>query len=54
MQEIADEAQINKAMLHYYFRSKEKLFQSIFVEAFQQIVPQVRANAFKLQIKFGL
>ena len=25
MQEIADEAGINKAMLHYYFRSKEKL-----------------------------
>ncbi|MGB0840560.1 MAG: TetR/AcrR family transcriptional regulator, partial [Chitinophagales bacterium] len=27
MQGIADEAGINKAMLHYYFRSKDKLFQ---------------------------
>ena len=24
MQEIADQAGINKALLHYYFRSKEK------------------------------
>ncbi|WP_321538527.1 helix-turn-helix domain-containing protein [Flavobacterium piscinae] len=27
MQEIADEAGINKAMLHYFFRSKEKLLK---------------------------
>jgi TetR/AcrR family transcriptional regulator len=37
MQEIADEAGINKALLHYYFRSKEKLFDRIFVEVFQTI-----------------
>jgi len=30
MQEIADEAGINKALLHYYFRNKEKLFDHIF------------------------
>lgn len=30
MQEIADEAGINKALLHYYFRSKDKLFDAIF------------------------
>ncbi len=29
MQAIADEAQINKAMLHYYYRSKEALFSKI-------------------------
>ncbi len=33
MEEIAKEAGINKAMLHYYFRSKEKLFQVIMSEA---------------------
>ncbi|TAH20430.1 MAG: TetR/AcrR family transcriptional regulator [Cytophagales bacterium] len=33
MQDIADEAGINKALLHYYFRSKEKLFEKIFEEA---------------------
>jgi AcrR family transcriptional regulator len=30
MQEIADEAGINKALLHYYFRSKDKLFEAVF------------------------
>ncbi len=33
MQEIANEAGINKALLHYYFRSKEKLFNHIFEKA---------------------
>ncbi|HPS46052.1 MAG TPA: TetR/AcrR family transcriptional regulator [Bacteroidales bacterium] len=41
MQEIADEAGINKALVHYYFRSKENLFDAIFKEAFQQFMPQV-------------
>lgn len=30
MQEIADQAGINKSLLHYYFRTKEKLFDFIF------------------------
>lgn len=30
MQEIADRAGINKALLHYYYRSKEKLYKKIF------------------------
>ena len=30
MQEIADLAGINKALLHYYFRSKEQLFAKVF------------------------
>lgn len=37
MQEIADEAGINKAMLHYYFRSKDKLFDAIFIDALDKI-----------------
>ena len=41
MQEIADEAGMNKALLHYYFRSKDKLFDAIFQEAFQQFLPKV-------------
>ncbi|MBN9295891.1 MAG: TetR/AcrR family transcriptional regulator [Filimonas sp.] len=32
MQEIADMAGINRAMLHYYFGNKEKLFELIFSE----------------------
>jgi len=30
MQEIADAAGINKAMLHYYFRDKETLYEEVF------------------------
>jgi TetR/AcrR family transcriptional regulator len=37
MQEIADEAGINKALLHYYFRSNEKLFAGIFAESIEKI-----------------
>ena len=32
MQSIADRAGVNKALLHYYFRSKEKLFEIIIRE----------------------
>lgn len=31
MQEIADEAGINKALLHYYYRNKQLLFDAVFV-----------------------
>ena len=41
MQEIADEAEINKAMLHYFFRSKEKLFEAVFMNAFGKLAPQI-------------
>jgi TetR/AcrR family transcriptional regulator len=30
MQEIADEARVNKALLHYYFRSKDRLAEAVF------------------------
>ena len=41
MQEIADEAKINKAMLNYYYRSKDKLFEAVFREAAQDFFPKV-------------
>lgn len=41
MQEIADEAGINKAMLHYYFRSKDKLFQKVFQAGVRSILPNL-------------
>lgn len=43
-QMIADEAGINKALLHYYFRSKDRLFEAVFFEAFTRMVP----NLFKI------
>jgi TetR/AcrR family transcriptional regulator len=42
MQQIANEADINKSLLHYYFRNKEKLFTAVFSYAFQNFVPQVQ------------
>jgi AcrR family transcriptional regulator len=44
MQEIADEAGINKALLHYYFRSKEKLFNHIFETAINGIFDDVNES----------
>jgi len=41
MQEIADEAGINKAMLHYCFKNKELLFKAVFMNAFGQLAPQI-------------
>jgi len=41
MQEIADEAGINKALLHYYFRSKEKLFMTIFKVELNNFFPRL-------------
>lgn len=43
MQEIADKAGINKAMLHYYYRSKQQLFEAVFKNAFSLLAPQLNA-----------
>jgi len=43
MQEIADEAGINKALLHYYYRSKQMLFEAVFFQAFSLIAPKLGA-----------
>lgn len=42
MQEIADEAGINKALLHYYFRNKEQLFETVFREALMRLLPMIK------------
>ncbi len=41
MQEIANEAGINKALLHYYYRSKQLLFEAVFKSAFKLLAPQL-------------
>ncbi|MGB9696185.1 MAG: TetR/AcrR family transcriptional regulator [Ignavibacteria bacterium] len=41
MQEIADDAGINKALLHYYFRSKRKLFEVVFQDSAKKMFQQV-------------
>jgi AcrR family transcriptional regulator len=37
MQNIADRAGINKALLHYYFRTKEHLFEAVFTFLSQKL-----------------
>ena len=41
MQMISNEAGINKALLHYYFRSKDKLFDKVFQKLFSKLIPAV-------------
>jgi len=41
MQKIADEADVNKAMLHYYFKSKNKLFKSVFRIIAPKVFPEI-------------
>jgi TetR/AcrR family transcriptional regulator len=43
MQDIANEAGINKALVHYYFRNKEQLFERIFAETAGRFVPRVKS-----------
>lgn len=41
MQEIADHAKINKGLLHYYFRTKNKLFETIFSKALNKMIIRI-------------
>src|SRR5258708_1468320 len=41
MQEIAAEAGVNQALLHYYFRNKEQLAQAAFERAAKGFMPAV-------------
>lgn len=43
MQDIADEAGMNKALLHYYFRDKDKLFETVFLAEAQKFFPTINA-----------
>lgn len=42
MQEIADRAGINKALLHYYYRSKEKLYEMVVRAVIGKALPALR------------
>lgn len=41
MQEISEEAGINKALLHYYFRSKDRLFEAVFGETMENMLQSI-------------
>lgn len=44
MQAIADRAQINKAMLHYHFGSKDELFAQVFREKAKLLFPRLEES----------
>ena len=56
--DIAEEAGINLALLNYYFRSKEKLFNQVMKEKMQQffgvLLPVLSDPSTKLEIKIEL
>ena len=41
MQQIADKAGINKSLLHYYYRSKDKLFSTVFKFIFSKLASDI-------------
>jgi TetR/AcrR family transcriptional regulator len=43
MREIAEEAGVNPALLHYYFRSKDRLAEAVFQQAARRLFPPVIA-----------
>src|SRR5262249_41369875 len=54
MQEIAEEASVNQALLHYYFRSKERLSRAAFERAAGEFMPavlKILASDLELDVK---
>ena len=43
MQDIADDAGINRTLLNYYFRSKDQLFEAVFRKAMGTFLPNLAA-----------
>jgi len=43
MQDIADDAGINRTLLNYYYRSKDQLFEAVFRQAMGSFVPNLAA-----------
>src|SRR5258705_13713997 len=55
-QEIAREAGVNSALLHYYFRTKDRLAQAVFQRAAMQLMPagiRVLGSDAELEQKVG-
>ena len=42
MSDIAAEVGINRTALHYYFRTKEKMFQAVFGDLIQEFLPRMQ------------
>ena len=53
MHEIADAAGVNKALVHYYYRNKDTLFNAVFEDAFLKLISRVN-EIFVSDIPFDL
>lgn len=49
MQEIADKANLNKALLHYYFRSKERLYQEVFKRQIRHFLEELFGSVIEFE-----
>lgn len=49
MRSIAEKAEINKGLLHYYFKSKDALFFKVFEDSFKQVMDALR-QAFSMDV----
>ena len=52
MQNISERAGINKSLLHYYFRSKDNLFDKIYLESAKKLFPQISEILAEKEIDF--
>lgn len=52
MQDIADDAGINRTLLNYYFRTKDQLFEAVFRDAMSRVIPEL-ARLLKSGITFS-
>ena len=41
MQAISETSGVNKALLHYHFKSKEELFRAVLLQSFAELLPRV-------------
>jgi AcrR family transcriptional regulator len=54
MQSIASRSGVNKALLHYYFRSKERLYQAVFRDIMQTMQRAMKAHLSGMELKGGI
>ena len=52
MQEIADEAGVNKSLVHYYYRNKDNLFKAVFEDAFSRLIGKLN-EIFSSELSFS-
>lgn len=52
MSDIASRVGINRPTLHYYYRTKEKMFQAVFIPIIQSFIPRIQNVLIKGDMSF--